>query len=390
MNRLSIVAALLAVSAAMSGCGWLVGEWAGAASKPVERLTFSHKKHVVDEEVACTECHGDMSESVSLQSKRQMPKEAACTECHDRKDDCKKCHTNPKAPLRWIDTRMNGIRFSHKTHMARTAPASAKVDGKKTGAKKADGKKADGKQAAATAAAKVTCATCHANISTATRTGHDQRPEMFKVCGQCHQKDFDRDGCQRCHANLVENEQRPLSMFQHAGNWLARHGTAAHGAAQVCAHCHTETSCAECHARTNAIVARPSLLRPTAVGRATHHRGDWMSRHGIESRQKPTSCMTCHQEPRCTGCHKSMKVSALNPGGPSRHPPGWMIRGSAQFHGTEARRAPLGCAVCHDRGAASNCVTCHRVGATGGNPHPPGWRSDQNKHSAAACAPCHL
>ena len=376
MNRLLTMTALLVVSTAMSGCSWLVGEWAGDPSKPVDRLTFSHKKHVVDEEVACSECHGDMSESVSLQSKRQMPKEAACTECHDRADDCKKCHVNPKAPLRWIDTRMNGIRFSHKTHMARTPPALPKAATKTAGDKKAGDK--------------ITCATCHANINTATRTGHGQRPEMFKVCGQCHRKDFDRDGCQRCHANLVDNEQRPLSMFKHAGDWLGRHGTAAHGAAQVCAHCHTESSCAECHARTNAIIARPSLLRPTAVGRNTHHRGDWMARHGIESRQKPTSCLTCHQQPRCTSCHSAMKVAGVNPGGPSPHEPGWMMRGSAHFHGTEARRAPLGCAVCHDRGAASNCVTCHRVGASGGNPHPPGWRSDQNKHRATACAPCHL
>ena len=77
------------------------------------------------------------------------------------------------------------------------------------------------------------------------------------------------------------------------------------------------------------------------------------------------------------------KGTAHNP-----HPPGWLVKGNAQFHGTEAWRDAVSCAACHDQGAASNCVACHKSGASGGNPHPPGWHSGQAKTSAG-CANCH-
>ena len=383
-----IVASLLAVG--LSGCSWLVGDWAaptaGTSLAQVDRMTFSHKKHVIDEETECSECHGEIEESVSLQAKRQMPKEEACLECHDRDDDCSKCHSNPKAPLRWLDNRMNGIRFSHKAHLGRKTARSPKNQGK-SGLNQAAGATPTQASTAQNTAA-VTCKTCHAGVEQTTRVGASKRPAMFQVCGSCHRQDFDREGCQRCHTGLVDSQRRPLSLFKHDADWLKRHGTAAKGAMQVCAHCHTESSCVACHGRNNAPI-RTSLLRPTAVARRTPHRGDWLPRHGIEARLKPTSCVACHQQSRCNACHDRMKVSAQKPGSPGGHPAGWMVRGSPEFHGPEARRAPLGCATCHDRGAASNCVTCHRVGGSGGTPHPPGWRSDLNKRSAPACAPCH-
>jgi hypothetical protein len=57
-------------------------------------------------------------------------------------------------------------------------------------------------------------------------------------------------------------------------------------------------------------------------------------------------------------------------------------------HGRAARRDIASCAACHDQGAASNCVRCHKVGAFGGSPHPPGWRSSQPT-TAESCAICH-
>ena len=54
---------------------------------------------------------------------------------------------------------------------------------------------------------------------------------------------------------------------------------------------------------------------------------------------------------------------------------------------------PVGqsCASCHDQGAASNCVNCHRE-AMGINPHPPGWRSTvpaAERHTHPTCRICH-
>lgn len=364
---IGVFTALAAFVLALPGCSWLVGEWAGDAPKAQERMTFSHKKHVVGEEVECGDCHGAVAESTSLQGKRHMPKEEACMSCHDRADDCTKCHKDPKAPQRWADRRMNGIVFSHKAHMQRKLPG---------------GKNGEGEGA--------TCFTCHTTVKTATSIGQDARPEMFAVCGQCHQKDFSREGCQRCHTNLVDNNREPLSMFAHTGDWLERHGAAAHGSVTVCAHCHTESTCAGCHARTNPMIARVSLLNPTEVGRRTHHRGDWLARHSIEARLDPARCLSCHQESRCLDCHQQRKVASHKIGQGSPHPAGWMTPGAPRSHGSEARANPLACASCHDRGAESNCVTCHRVGGSGGTPHPPGWRSSLNKTSSPACVPCHM
>ena len=63
-----------------------------------------------------------------------------------------------------------------------------------------------------------------------------------------------------------------------------------------------------------------------------------------------------------------------------------------RYERTEARRDIVSCAACHDQDAASNCVTCHRVGGPGGNPHPPGFTT---KHPAPdinrnpMCLTCH-
>jgi hypothetical protein len=58
-----------------------------------------------------------------------------------------------------------------------------------------------------------------------------------------------------------------------------------------------------------------------------------------------------------------------------------------------ARRDISSCAACHDQGPSSNCITCHRVGGTGGNPHPIGWmqhHDQQEIHRNTMCLYCHL
>jgi hypothetical protein len=83
-------------------------------------------------------------------------------------------------------------------------------------------------------------------------------------------------------------------------------------------------------------------------------------------------------------------VSGNSVGGHSPHPAGWLggDPGSRDFHGTAARRDVALCASCHDRGPATNCIQCHKVGAYGGNPHPPGFHSSQGIHEGM-CRYCH-
>jgi hypothetical protein len=69
------------------------------------------------------------------------------------------------------------------------------------------------------------------------------------------------------------------------------------------------------------------------------------------------------------------------------HPPGFGTR-----HAAAARADIASCAACHDQGAASVCVDCHRVGGVGGNPHPASWLSRHEAREIAGngmCAACH-
>ena len=87
-------------------------------------------------------------------------------------------------------------------------------------------------------------------------------------------------------------------------------------------------------------------------------------------------------------------VAAGAPNAKNPHPPGWVLPGSGAggFHGDEARRNITSCAACHDQGAQSNCISCHKVGGVGGDPHPGGFRMKHTLAEARSdgrCTACH-
>jgi hypothetical protein len=131
--------------------------------------------------------------------------------------------------------------------------------------------------------------------------------------------------------------------------------------------------------------------RPAALERALVHRGDFVSRHGIEALSQPARCARCHTPATCDACHLERGVSGGRVGGRNPHPPGWVVGapGAPSGHGRDARRDILACASCHDQGPATNCIRCHKVGAYArANPHPSGWRSARSA-SASMCRYCH-
>jgi hypothetical protein len=363
MNRhlLLRIAAVAAVVIGTPACAYLFGSWGGGtpAVAVTDAIKFSHKKHVVDESLACTDCHEGVQDSTGLDKGRFMPLEAKCMDCHDKTDEnCTMCHVRPDKPTTWVDTRFPDLRFDHKKHLAGLAAQNIKG-----------------------------CDTCHADVTKATKVSETARPRMFETCLKCHERDFRKENCVNCHTKLTDMKQRPLTVFDHGADWLRRHGAAAKGGEAVCSHCHAEPSCTECHARNNPI--RPSLLHLDGADKAFMHRGDWLPRHSIEARLDGKACLACHTENSCVTCHDRLGIASATQGGPNPHPPGWLTPGSKDNHGTAARRDALSCAACHDRGAASNCVTCHKSGGPGGNPHPPGWQSDLDRRSATGCIPCH-
>ncbi len=230
------------------------------------------------------------------------------------------------------------------------------------------------------------CIACHAG-AVGVQSGPPLFPKMEKCLG-CHQhrEEFDRGSCLGCHRSADPRTLRPVSFLSHDTAWVRRHGDAARTDASTCALCHAQTQCDSCHDSSRQL--GPAQRSPERIEGSFVHRFDFLSRHALESQSQPGSCATCHARTECDACHASRGVSAAVRGAQSPHPPGWASGLSSNTHGPAARRDIASCAACHDQGPSSNCVTCHRVGAYGGTPHPTGWRSSEPV-TAPQCAACH-
>jgi hypothetical protein len=133
----------------------------------------------------------------------------------------------------------------------------------------------------------------------------------------------------------------------------------------------------------------PATLYPDKLDAKFPHRNDFLTRHPIEARLDEKKCLSCHKPKDCASCHKDRGVSyqtAQN----KYHPTGWLNPSSPDFHGPKVRHSALQCASCHDQGANSNCIACHKVGAMAGNksPHPPEFKSKMDINNEP-CSFCH-
>jgi hypothetical protein len=232
------------------------------------------------------------------------------------------------------------------------------------------------------------CVSCHAG-AVGVEGGEPLFPPMA-TCLTCHhhEEQFKANTCDSCHRQNELKTLVPLSFFPHDTAWLKRHGSLARLAPARCETCHAQTSCDSCHDSTRPL--GPWARNPLALEQGFVHRFDFLSRHPIEARSTPGQCLTCHVRTECDACHQSRGVSAGLEGGASPHPFGWAsgLGAATNLHGRAARRDLVSCASCHDQGAASNCVQCHKVGAMGGTPHPVGWQSSEPL-SAPQCSVCH-
>ncbi len=319
--------------------------------------TFPHSRH---DGLDCTECHADMLKATRL-GQVPLPTGAKCEECHDAKA--------PDAPglairgLRPVESHTYQITFDHAAHVARIQ-------------------------------AKPPCGACH-QPSSLPEPGlaRDWSPPM-KACTACHHHEVEVSNarCQPCHVSLRRFSLKPiesLAGFSHQGDFVRTHRDLAKGSAATCAQCHDQTFCASCHATaTNPV--RAEIRFPEKVESNYIHRSDYVSRHMIEASADPASCRKCHGSFFCESCHREQGVAgsiSSNPRNP--HPAGWTARDA---HGRAARENIVACAACHDQGAASVCVSCHRVGGIGGSPHPPGYAAQHSRNdirSNAMCRVCH-
>jgi hypothetical protein len=349
-RRAFILAVILSSSCA--------GLWLGAPLLTGgDQIKAPHARHAAAK-VDCLTCHETAYDSKQL-GERVSAEEKTCLQCHkDRKDDCAMCHTKVRQRQAGAPRPEPRLIMSHAAHIERT---------------------------------KEDCKVCHTKLPEPVRT-QEMVPAM-QLCLNCHEhkKDFDDGKCARCHTDLQRYQLKPISRYTHGGNFVREHMRPARAAPNTCATCHDQTFCADCHAAT--VGPRIEVKQPDRVDRDFIHRNDFVSRHAIESQADRASCRRCHGTSFCDNCHQAQALTpqAVAPRNP--HPPGWSLPGSAEFHGTEARRDIGRCAACHDQGAASNCVSCHRVGGVGGNPHPVGFTDKHGREEIQTnnmCRYCHL
>jgi len=320
----------------------------------VTDLTFSHNLHI-DMEVECQTCHISILESDTIMSSR-LPDMSICAECHDEvESDCIMCHSRIRNPVLLPRTETS-LNFSHKFHMDEGADE---------------------------------CSFCHEKVSLS------ETPDMNKIpthqdCFQCHhEEDYDNMLCNKCHRNLGSKELKPITRFSHEANFIKRHKDIASkdNRQLLCAQCHMDEFCMDCHSANPGI--KPSEKHRFDKDRTFIHRGDYQSRHQNDAIRDPSLCLKCHRSSFCQDCHSRKGFALDSRNRNDIHPPDFLLS-----HGKAARRNILTCAACHDKGAATSCIDCHAISASGltgpgGNPHPAGFKSKLSKSTDAVCILCH-
>lgn len=348
MNRRILA---FAVGFTLTACAGLFG----SPGSTEESIRAPHQRHK-EADVDCATCHETIFDSTSVED-RDLPKEKVCLGCHKEekveKNNCGFCHTKTASPGTY-PARVRWVKFNHASHMERTNED---------------------------------CTVCHKELPNPLMS-EKVKPTMA-TCLNCHehQAQYDKGQCDVCHKDLTVYQLKPVSDFSHQGNWLQNHRFESRGQEQNCAMCHEQNFCASCHA-AKTVAARPEVILPERVDRQFIHRGDFLSRHPVEARADEAMCLRCHSVNTCQSCHAQSGLNPQNPG-VDPHPPGF---GNGQLHGPAARRDIVQCAACHDQGAASNCVSCHRVGGIAGNPHPPSFTTRHGREEIgrnAMCQVCH-
>lgn len=347
MSRASSFTVVLAFSLLLGACAALLGVKPREAQHP-----FEHRAHVL-KGIACVECHRDIR-SAGADGPLHVPDTARCVSCHTKPHDtrtCNDCHGEAHVRQEASMAREH-LRFTHGAHLKR-------VDGQ--------------------------CVPCHNAIGKTDAS--TLRPPMAQ-CFTCHQHadQWTSRQCDGCHVDLPAEAVKPSSHVVHDGDFVREHGARAASSRELCATCHSESSCLKCHGVS--VAALPwkfATERPQLSGL---HRAGFRMRHADEARANPGLCATCHEQTTfCEGCHAEKHVGAA-PGSRSPHPAGW-VRARSGEHGRAARLDPVSCASCHGGAGEALCVGCHRVGGPGGNPHGPSFSSRLDKTRDVPCRQCH-
>jgi hypothetical protein len=218
---------------------------------------FSHKLHILEEELECGECHGPIIQSENLNIIRSFSL-TACEDCHDEDPVYDTTFTfvvtDTGFPVQY-SFRPGSLKFSHKMHNEE----------------------------------KVDCDVCHGKIKE--KWVKKEEFQNMRACMDCHDEKSD-NSCFACHYE-TEMPKDHVPEF-----WVSSQGHAkeANFREQDCNMCHQQnTSCAECHMG--------------ADGRQIHDL-NYRYTHGIDVIFKTSDCSVCHQPERffCGDCHERMGI----------------------------------------------------------------------------------
>lgn len=272
-------------------------------------LIFSHRLHVVEQELECSDCH-DRAATSEVGTDNLIPDMDVCSDCHDVDDDneCGTCHSNPDDPKAAPRIEEYSPVFSHKKHLE----------------------------------ADLACENCHADIPQAEVPGvvagilpgmvqcldcHDQHAVSSVECTLCHGKD----------ENLVPDNHTPD--FIHAHSDLARTQQMT-GLDKTCQTCHDTNFCQDCHEGDN-------------LDNFSHPQ-NFEFTHAMNAQADERLCITCHTDRQfCVDCHNANLIM------PQSHVPGFVNQVDGGLHQFEAANDIETCMSCHNSNAEEICQPCH-------------------------------
>lgn len=349
-------------------------------SKAGERskiLKFSHRIHIKNVEMTCSDCHLNIEQSMKAED-NNLPGKDVCSDCHDveDKDNCSLCHVNMKN-LVSLANPVRSFYFNHKLH----------VLDKEIG-----------------------CERCHAGIEDIDM-GDGKKIPPRESCNTCHNGLSATKECLTCHS--MDTKFRPDS---HLPTWSREHMVQIRAGSSDCAHCHSNNYCQECHESTDLISTKMlpenfyAPYSPKAGGAQTLvlknvHELNYRYVHQLDASGKERECRVCHETSSyCVECHTSSGLNTeIRPawhGGPDWGALATGVGTGGGRHAALARRDIERCAACHDvQGADPTCLLCHTdfdgVKHTDPATHESGFAnrfgedSEFHNDDGAICFTCH-
>lgn len=367
---LSIAATLSVSTASLDG----VDETQKASIK------FSHKFHVKDSGISCTDCHSGATTS-KFASDKLSAKHENCQTCHEEQveKNCTYCHSSDDVSTYVFEKPARELTFSHEFHIADQ---------------------------------KIECQTCHKDVESSEQLESMKLPAMT-TCNTCHNDLKATNACETCHTNFASLRPREHDRT----DFVSEHKRIARVNDATCMNCHRQETCQDCHngvgltgtQESGKDLMSPRSPRLTAIDRgqgmllAKVHDLNFRFTHGLAAQQKKQECQSCHKEQIfCAACHAAGgNVNQVSFKPLSHASQTWKTIGPGSGggdHAQFARRDIESCASCHDvQGGDPTCLTCHTDsdGLKGTDPktHTRGFMSDVNGewHSdpGSSCFMCH-